>query len=197
MAPSFLCSSPHFNQLECNGLNHLSMLKDMLKAKLLDGVSGLMNVSIVLSKRGLEQERSGISHSRGTRVIAAAISALGLGESNVGICTDKELDKLIQLSAGVVGDEAECVVCSVSNHVLVEHGCDIFAVICILLEDRLTSEEAGLFTGIPVKLNSVRCLSRSDTRVFEENPQGLQNGHTARAVIISARCQPSSVRSID
>lgn len=87
----------------------------------------------------------------------------------------------------MVGDEtkvARSAGLGVSGHVLVQHGLDWDAVSETLLEEQLAAQKARLFGSIEVKFDGVFHLSRSNVRILEQHPEGLQDCHNTRRVVI-------------
>lgn len=107
-----------------------------------------------------------------------------LGATHSG---DDPLGESSQGSVNIVGDDADNLPGArpdIASHILVEHGPDITALAEVLLEDGTTAEQTSLFTGIPVELDSVLGLVRSNARVGKQDTESLEDSGRARSIII-------------
>lgn len=185
------------SQLRQETKNDLSVFIDVVEVDLVDGISGGVNVGVRVGKGALKDEGRWVSRSGSASVITAGVAASRLDEADAGVSVDQKLGEGIELSVGVIGDEAELVARAVSNHVLVKHSCDVLTFASVLLEDCLTSKETGLLASVPMKLNGVGCLAGTDAGVGEDGSECLQNGHAARTIIICTCCLSGGATAVD
>lgn len=103
------------------------------------------------------------------------------------------LDKFGQIRVHKVDDDAHAlglarVQCALNKtrHVLLQHGLDIAAFLLVCREDGLAAQEPALLRTVPVELDGVLVVAVDDIFGLEDDTEGLENGHSAAAVVVSA-----------
>lgn len=102
------------------------------------------------------------------------------------------LDELGQSSVDEVSDDTNTLGSAVfeglldkSSHILLQHSLDILALLLVLLEDGLATEQATLLGTVPVELDRVGRLAINDILGVEERTEDLHDGNGTTSIIIS------------
>lgn len=102
------------------------------------------------------------------------------------------LNKLGQSSVDKVSDDTNTLRSAVfeglldeSSHILLQHSLDILALLLVLLEDSLTTEQTTLLGAVPVELDRVGRLAINDILGVEERTEDLHDSNSTASIIIS------------
>ena len=168
------------------------MLQHVIKVQVLDLILGCVDLVVAVLEVTLNDEGTGVASLASTGVIRACVAALGQDVRNVAVCGDNLLDELSEAGVHEIGDDTNTLWLSsikclldVAGHVLLEHGLDITPSLLVGLEDGLRTKQTALLSTVPVKLDSILLFAADNVLVEKQNTQSLENGDSARTVIIS------------
>ncbi|KAI6770731.1 hypothetical protein HG531_009586 [Fusarium graminearum] len=101
--------------------------------------------------------------------------------------SDDLLEEGAQTSIDIVSDDTSNGLgtrLDITSHILVEHGLDGTTFALVLVEYGTTTEKTGLLARVPVELDSVGCFTRCNTRVAQEDTEGLEDSNSSRSIVI-------------
>lgn len=117
-----------------------------------------------------------------------------MGEGGEAYLGDDRLDELGQVRVHVVHDDADALGLAgvqgprhVARHVLLQHGLDVAPLALVGREDGLAAQQAALLGAVPVELEGVVVVAVDEVLGLQEDAEGLEDGHGAAAVVVSAR----------
>lgn len=70
------------------------------------------------------------------------------------------------------------------DHVKVEHCLDVLVDVKIIPENVKTSKQPSLLPGVPMKLDSVGCISSCDDIVGEQCSKSLEKDSSSRSIVV-------------
>eukprot|EP00756_Hemistasia_phaeocysticola_P018743 Hpha_TRINITY_DN15616_c3_g7::TRINITY_DN15616_c3_g7_i1::g.101692::m.101692 len=130
---------------ELGGVGHVHVL---------EGVTGSVDVGVVLPERRLERKGSGVAVAVEAGVVAAPVPAPAVSSRDGEVSVGEGADEVVLGRVGVVGDHANARVAVVpSGHVELQHTSNLHIVRSVLSSDVLTAPQAHLLRCVGLELD--------------------------------------------